>query len=108
MGRVMLCNTHFANMKKRLREAQVKALAKKVQLTEAQLHQDLTNKQVKKILSESQGKLIDLFQDLVVCNNHVLSAKWYMYGDTCSKTFFDFHLIGKKKHSSKSWRQREF
>jgi hypothetical protein len=24
-------------------------------------------------------------------------AKWFKYGDTCSKTFFDFHRIGKKK-----------
>jgi hypothetical protein len=24
-------------------------------------------------------------------------AKWFRYGDTCSKIFFDFHRIGNKK-----------
>ncbi len=28
---------------------------------------------------------------------HTFAANWYRYGDTCSKTFFDFHRIGKKK-----------
>jgi hypothetical protein len=26
-----------------------------------------------------------------------LAAKWLRYGDTCSKFFFDFHHINKKK-----------
>jgi hypothetical protein len=26
-----------------------------------------------------------------------LTAKWLKYWDTCSKTFFDFHWIGKTK-----------
>jgi hypothetical protein len=30
-------------------------------------------------------------------NRHFTSANWLRYGDTCSKTFFDFHQIGKKK-----------
>ncbi len=30
-------------------------------------------------------------------NRHISSANWLKYGDTCSKTFFDFHRIGKKK-----------
>jgi hypothetical protein len=28
---------------------------------------------------------------------HTSAINWLRYGDTCSKTFFDFHHIGKKK-----------
>jgi hypothetical protein len=49
------------------------------------------------ILSESQGKLAEVFQASVERNTHLSVAKWFRYGDTCSKTFFDFHQIGKKK-----------
>jgi hypothetical protein len=30
-------------------------------------------------------------------NQHLSASKWLRYGDTCSKAFFDFHRIGKKK-----------
>ncbi len=30
-------------------------------------------------------------------NRHLNSASLLRYRDTCSKTFFDFHRIGKKK-----------
>ncbi len=30
-------------------------------------------------------------------NRHLSSANWLRYEDTCSKAFFDFHRIGKKK-----------
>jgi hypothetical protein len=49
------------------------------------------------LLSEAQGQLAEEFQDSVVRNRHISSANWLRYGDTCSKTFFDFHRIGKKK-----------
>ncbi len=33
-----------------------------------------------------------------VARNHQLSAStWFRYGDTCSKRFFDFHRIGRKR-----------
>jgi hypothetical protein len=71
--------------------------AKKIQLVEEQLQQDLTNEQVRDILSESQGKLAKVFQALVKGNSHLSTTKWFRYGDTCSKIFFDFHRIEKKK-----------
>jgi hypothetical protein len=40
---------------------------------------------------------VEVFQISVERNNHLSVAKWFRYGDTCSKTFFDFHQIGKKK-----------
>jgi hypothetical protein len=41
--------------------------------------------------------LAEVFQALVEHNSHLLMAKWFRYGDTCSKTFFNFHQIEKKK-----------
>jgi hypothetical protein len=49
------------------------------------------------ILFETQGKLAEVFQASVEHNNHLSVTKWFRYGDTCSKTFFDFHRIEKKK-----------
>ncbi len=49
------------------------------------------------ILSESQGKLAEVFQASIEHNSNLSTAKWFRYGDTCSKTFFDFHRIEKKK-----------
>jgi hypothetical protein len=70
---------------------------KKIQLAEEQLQRDPTNEQVREILSKSQAKLAKVFQTSVERNSHLSAAKWLRYGDTCSKTFFDFHRIGKKK-----------
>jgi hypothetical protein len=53
--------------------------------------------EVRDILSDAQGKFAEVFQDSVAHNRHFSSPKWLRYGDTCSKTFFDFHHIGKKK-----------
>jgi hypothetical protein len=66
-------------------------------LAEIQLQRDSSNVEVRDILSNAQGKLAEGFQDSVVHNRHLSSAKWLKYGDTCSKAFFDFHCIGKKK-----------
>jgi hypothetical protein len=48
-------------------------------------------------LSKSHGALANIFQSTSERSNHLSSSKWFKYGDTCSKTFFDFHRIGKKK-----------
>jgi hypothetical protein len=52
---------------------------------------------VRGILSNAQGKLADVFQASVERNQHLSTSKWLRYGDTCSKAFFDFHRIGKKR-----------
>jgi hypothetical protein len=95
--RVLACNTRLVKERRRLRRAQVRVHVKKIQLAEEQLQRDPTNKQVRDILSESQGKLAEVFQALVGRNSHLSTTKWFMYGDTCSKNFFDFHRIEKKK-----------
>jgi hypothetical protein len=41
--------------------------------------------------------LAEVFQASVECNNHLSTAKWFRYGNTYSKTFFDLHRIRKKK-----------
>jgi hypothetical protein len=33
----------------------------------------------------------------VVRNHQLSAATWFRYGDTCSKRFFDFHRIGRKR-----------
>jgi len=65
--------------------------AKKIQLVEEQLEWDPTNEQVRDILSKSQRKLAEVFQALIECNNHLSVTKWFRYGDTYSKIFFDYH-----------------
>jgi hypothetical protein len=52
---------------------------------------------VKYILFDSQAKLAKIFQDQVSCNQYLSSANWFRYDNTCSKSFFDFHRIAKKK-----------
>jgi hypothetical protein len=76
---------------------QIKAHFRKIQLTEVQLQFDPTNEHVHVILSISQGKLVELFQTLVERFNHHSATRWFRYGDTCSKLFFDFHPVGKKR-----------
>jgi hypothetical protein len=95
--RVLACNTRLTKERRRLRGAQVKVHVKKIQMAEEQLQWDPTNEQVQDILSESQGKLAEVFQASIERNSHLSAAKWFRYGDTYSKTFFDFHRIGKKK-----------
>jgi hypothetical protein len=74
-----------------------KTCAKKIQLAEIQLQRDPSNEEVRNLLSEAQAQLAKEFQDSVARNCHLSSASWLRYGDTCSKTFFDFHRIRKKK-----------
>jgi hypothetical protein len=97
IGRVMHSNTRIAREKKRIQGACVRTHAKKIQLAKIQLQRDPSNVEVRNILSDAQGKLAKVFQDSAACNRHFSSAKWLRYGDTCSKAFFDFHRIGKKK-----------
>jgi hypothetical protein len=66
-------------------------------LAEIQLQDDPANVEVREILSDVQGKLAEIFQDSVVRNRHLSASTWLRYGDTYSRTFFDFHRVGKKK-----------
>jgi len=52
---------------------------------------------VRSILSNSQAELAEIFQTSMERNRHLSSSNWLRYGGTCSKSFFDFHRIGKKK-----------
>jgi hypothetical protein len=33
----------------------------------------------------------------VECNQHLSTSRWLRYGDSCSKAFFNFHRIGKRR-----------
>jgi hypothetical protein len=93
----MMCNSRLSKAKKHAQGTCVRACTKKIQLAEIQLQSDPLNEEVRSILSDSQGKLAEVFQNSVEHNCHLSSSSWLRYGDTCSKTFFDFHRIGKKK-----------
>jgi len=95
--RVAECNARMAKEKKRARGTRVRTCAKKIQLAEIQLQRDPSNEEVRNLLSKAQAQLAEEFQDSVARNRHLSSASWLRYGDTCSKNFFDFHRIGKKK-----------
>jgi hypothetical protein len=97
IGRVMACNNRLAKAKKRLRGAMIRMNTKRVQLAEAQLQNNPTNEEVRGVLSDSQAKLAKKFQNQMARNQHLSSLNWFRYGDTCSKTFFDFHQAGQKK-----------
>jgi hypothetical protein len=93
----MSCNNRLTKEKKCARGATIKTHTEKIKLAEAQLQEDLTNEGVRDILSNSQAKLAEIFQNQVSLNQHLSSTNWFRYGDTCSKNFFDFHKLGQKK-----------
>jgi hypothetical protein len=97
MERVTNYNARMAKEKRRAQGARVRSCTKKIQLAELQLQRDPSNEEVRGILSDAQGQLTEEFQASVARNDHLSSTSWHRYGDTCSKTFFDFHRIGKKK-----------
>ncbi len=66
-------------------------------MAEVQLQSDPASEEVRDILLEAQEKLAKVFQTSVERNQHLSASNWLRYGDTCSKAFFDFHRIGKKK-----------
>ncbi len=96
-GKIMRCNTRLSKEKKCAQWRNVRASTHKVHLAEIQLQLDSADEEVRSILSNSQAKLAEIFQTSVECNMHLSSSNWLRYGDTCSKSFFDFHRIGKKK-----------
>jgi hypothetical protein len=96
-NRVTQCNRCLAKEKKRAQGTQIRTCSKNIQLAEIQLQRDPTNEEVRNILFDSQSKLAEVFQDLVERNRHLSASNWLRYEDTCSKTFFDFHRVGKKR-----------
>jgi hypothetical protein len=93
----MRCNARLSKELRKSRGASIRTYSKKIQLAEAQLQENPTNEKVRDIFSEAQEKLAGFFQSSVERNHHLTSSNWLRYGDTCSKPFFDFHRIGKKK-----------
>ncbi len=73
-GRVMLCNSRLSKAKKHAQGTCIRACTKKIQLVEIQLQRDLSNEEVRSIFSDLQGKLAEVFQNLVECNRHLSSS----------------------------------
>jgi len=73
-SRVMLCNSRLSKAKKHAQGACIRACTKKIQLAEIQLQRESSNEEVKSILSDSQGKLVEVFQNSVERNRHLSSS----------------------------------
>jgi hypothetical protein len=41
--------------------------------------------------------MADSLQEQVARNHQLSASTWFRYGDTCSKRFFDFHRIERKR-----------
>jgi hypothetical protein len=65
---------------------------------EIQLQGDPTNEGVQLMLSKSQAPLTKVFQVDLNQGIHNIITHWLWFGDTCSKTFFNFHKGGDKKY----------
>ncbi len=83
--------------KKRAKGARFRALQQKIRLAKIQLQKDPEDETVKNVLSEAQGHLAVSLQEQIARNHQLSATSWFRYGDTCSKQFFDFHRIGRKR-----------
>jgi exonuclease III len=106
-GRVLKCNLRIAREKKRAKGANIRHLHQKINLAEVQLQRDPEDEPTREILSRAQGHLADTLQEKITRNQQLNSASWFKYGDTCSKLFFDFHRIGKKRTPLKELKTEE-
>ncbi len=88
---------NHAGKKKKAKGAKIRNLQQKIRLAEIQLQRDLEDEPVREILSVAQGHLAYSLQEKVARNHQLSSASWFRYEDTCSKRFFDFHRIGRKR-----------
>jgi hypothetical protein len=77
--------------------AKVRSLQQKIGLAEVQLQRDPEDEPAREILLVAQGHLADLLQEKITRSHQLSLASWFRYGDTCSKLFFDFHRIGRKR-----------
>jgi exonuclease III len=95
--RVLACNGRLAREKRQAKGARIRELQHKIRLAEIQLQSNSEDEPVRDILSVAQGHLTNSLQEQVVRNHQLSAATWFRYGDTCSKRFFDFHRIGRKR-----------
>jgi hypothetical protein len=95
--RVLKSNGKLAKERKREKGARIIDLQHKTRLAEIQLQRDPKNKPVRNILSVAQGHLANSLQEQVARNHQLSASTWFRYSDTCSKRFFDFHRIGRKR-----------
>jgi hypothetical protein len=72
--RITLCNRRLSKKRKRAQGAQIRACTKKNQLAEIQLQTNPTNEEIRGILSDSQSKLTEVFQNSVERNKHLSAS----------------------------------
>jgi len=97
MDRVLKCNTRLSKEKRKAKGTRFRALQHKIRLAKIQFQISPENERVRNILSEAQGHMADTLQDQVTQNQQLSASSWFRYGDTCSKQFFDYHRVGRKR-----------
>jgi hypothetical protein len=94
---VIQCNGRLVKKKKHEKGDRARNLQQKTRLAEIRLQEDPENELVRSILSIAQGQMAASLQEQVARNHQLSASTWFRYGDTCSKKFFDFHHIGRKR-----------
>ncbi|CAN5955466.1 unnamed protein product [Sphagnum jensenii] len=95
--RVLKRSGKLAKEKKQKKGTRLRELQHKIRLAEIQLQRDPEDEPIRDILSRAQGHLADSLQEQVARNHQLSASTWFRYGDTCSKRFFDFHRIERKR-----------
>ncbi len=95
--RVLKCNGKLTKERKREKGARIRGLQQKIRLAEIRLQEDPEDESVRNILSAAQGHMADFLQEQVARNHQLSASTWFRYRDICSKHFFDFHRIGRKR-----------
>jgi len=95
--RVLKCNGKLTKERKREKGARIRGLQQKIRLAEIRLQEDPEDESVRNILSTAQGHMADFLQEQVARNHQLSASTWFRYRDICSKHFFDFHRIRRKR-----------
>jgi len=64
---------------------------------EVQLQGDFPNEGAWGTFSKSRAQFTEVFQTNVNKKMHNITIRWFQFGDTCSKTFFNYHKGGHRK-----------
>jgi hypothetical protein len=95
--RVLNCNGKLTKERKWEKGARTRGLQQKTRLAKIRLQEDPKDESIRSILSTAQGHMANSLREQVARNHQLSASTWFRYGDTCSKRFFDFHHIGRKR-----------
>jgi hypothetical protein len=97
LDQVRVATGKLVKKRKHEKGARTRNLQQKTRLAEIRLQEDPKDELVRSILSTAQGQMADSLQEQVAWNHQLSASTWFRYGNTCSKKFFDFHCIRRKR-----------